>query len=138
MAATPATTPARIPRFPYTLNELKDFSKSSDARYRRPAKMSLWLRSQPEPPMDSSPGTLAMVARLDQLSRQAVADCDNRIARQEAQRSNMSPRQRAICDIHIGDLKYERNYMWWRFFRINALPTEIFTNYHALCGLVHQ
>jgi hypothetical protein len=124
----PPPVPTRVIRFPYTEEELEKMAQCPDPRFRRPARMSLWLRTQPEPPRDFSKESRAIVAHYDALSHQAVADCEASILEKEALKTTMPPSAHAEIDVLITDLKYERNYMWWRLFRVNDLPLEIFTN----------
>src|ERR1700690_892716 len=129
MAASPTTltttfrpTPQRIARFPYTAEELETRSRCPDSRIRRPAKMSLWLRTQPEPPRGSSRESRAIVAHYDNLSREAVAQCETSILEQGALKTRLPPSAHSQIDAVIEEIRYERNYMWWRLFRINDLP----------------
>lgn len=124
----PRPVPARVSRFPYTVEELVALSKCKDPHFQRPAKMSLWLRTQPEPPRDSSSESRAIVAHYDALSRKAVARCEAYILQQEALKARMPSSAHREIDVVIGDFKYAKNYTWWRLFRINDLPPEIFTN----------
>jgi len=118
----------RVSRFPYTVEELETMSKCPDPRFRRTAKMSLWLRTQPEPPRDTSKKSRAIVTSCDAQSRKAIAKCDEKIREQEALKASLPPDAHPPIDATIGDLQYEKNYTWWRLFRVNDLPPEIFTN----------
>lgn len=125
---TTPTTPTRVPRYPYSPEELEVMATSTDPRVRRPAKMSLWLRKQPEPPRDNSNFSRARRVMLDSLTRQMITHTEQGIAKGEALKASSPPDTHALFDLQIGDIKYERNYMWWRLFRVNHLPPEIFTN----------
>ena len=90
--------------------------------------MSLWLKTQPEPPRDSSKNSRFVVAHYDALTHKTVAECDAGIREHETLKARMPPSEHPQIDAVIGELIYERNYMWWRLFRIDDLPPEIFTN----------
>lgn len=90
--------------------------------------MSLWLRTQPEPLGDFCKESRAIAAQYDSLSRKTLALCEARIREQEDLKTRLPLSAHPQIDTVIGDLKYEKNYMWWRSFRINDLPPEIFTN----------
>lgn len=123
-----SSPPQRVPRFPYSLDELQKHSLDPDPCIRRPAKLSLWLHEQPEPTTHNDPATRAMIANLDNMSHASVLRCDNGIIHFETLRRNASPSRYAEIDAQIEEIKWERNYLWWRLFRVNELPKEILTN----------
>lgn len=124
----PSPTPVRVPRFPYSVDELETLAKCPDSRFRRSAKMSLWLQTQPEPPRDTSKKSRTIVADYDAQCHKTLAKCNEKIREREALKANSPPHLHPSIDAEIGDLAYERNYTWWRQFRMNDLPPEIFTN----------
>lgn len=124
--------PSRTCRLPYTFDELCALAQNPDPRIRRPAQMSLWLRGQPEPPRVTGRTYLTLTAVLDRMGHRDLVFRNRLIAEQEAIKARLPPTasaaEHARIDTLIGDYKYQRNYTWWRTFRINDLPVEIFTN----------
>ena len=118
--------PARIPRFPYTVPELEIMAKTPEHPQRRSAQMSLWLKNQPEPPREQTPKSRETVAALDKLTHEWVARCDKFISLAEKQ--VLQAHEQSDTYLDIAEARYKRNYMYWRFFRVNDLPPEVFTN----------